>query len=746
MANIWINGKKLADQKQAAGTYSRFDFDITPFVNREGANVLAVEVTAPTPNNLAWTWVDWCPMPQDMDMGIWRDVWISRSGPVAVDYPKVITNFDLPSLDTAHLTVVASVSNVTDQSVKTVLKGTIEDIKFIQPVELKARETREIVFEPSKYPQLNISHPRIWWPYQMGNQEMYDLQLAVETDGKDSDLRRQSFGIRQATSELLEGKYRLFKFNGKPILIRGGGWANDLMFRQDPAREEKEIQYVKDMHLNTIRFEGPMGSDHLISLCDKYGILVMPGWECCCHWEHWKKWAKGDQTIANASLRSVLNQLFNHPSVYVWLNGSDIAPPDSVLGEYLRIEKEERWPNPCVAAASVGQWQDETKTLEGPTGVKMSGPYQYVPPSYWYVDTKNGGGFGYNTETSVGPAVPVMESLKKMIPPEHLQLGDEYLSFHCTRGSFSNLDTFDKGFESRFGKATDLEDYTRKAQLMVYDGHRAMYEAYEKNKYHSATGVIQWMLNNSWPSFYWHLYDYYLQPAGSYFGAKKANEPLHVQYSYDDGSVILVNNLYKPFEKLKVRAKVYQFDLTEKFSKEAVLDAPEDSSTAAFTIPSLEDLSTTYFVKLDLEDSMGKLLNTNFYCLSTKKEKLDWDKTEYDKTPVLEDADMKMLNQLPKVKVKLSSRSQSSGETGVTRVSVANPGKNLAFFIRLKLVRNTDKEEVLPVLWEDNYVTLMPGEKRELQVTYQLKDLNGAKPVVEAEGWNVEKGTAKKLK
>jgi exo-1,4-beta-D-glucosaminidase len=273
-----------------------------------------------------------------------------------------------------------------------------------------------------------------------------------------------------------------------------------------------------------------------------------------------------------------------------------------------------------------------------------------------------------------------------------------------------------------------------------------MYEAYEKNKYHSATGVIQWMLNNSWPSFYWHLYDYYLQPAGSYFGAKKANEPLHVQYSYDDGSVILVNNLYKPFEKLKVRAKVYQFDLTEKFSKEAVLDAPEDSSTAAFTIPSLEDLSTTYFVKLDLEDSMGKLLNTNFYCLSTKKEKLDWDKTEYDKTPVLEDADMKMLNQLPKVKVKLSSRSQSSGETGVTRVSVANPGKNLAFFIRLKLVRNTDKEEVLPVLWEDNYVTLMPGEKRELQVTYQLKDLNGAKPVVEAEGWNVEKGTAKKLK
>src|SRR5947209_9037352 len=136
-----------------------------------------------------------------------------------------------------------------------------------------------------------------------------------------------------------------------------------------------------------------------------------------------------------------------------------------------------------------------------------------------------------------------------------------------------------------------------KSQLMTYDGERAMFEAYARNR-ERAGGVVQWMLNNAWPSLIWHLYDYYLLPAGGYFGAKKACEPLHVQYSYDDRSVVVVNSYYKQVSGLRVSAKVYNIDAESKFSKETTLDAAPDSSTRVFTLPEIAGLSTTYFVRL----------------------------------------------------------------------------------------------------------------------------------------------------
>ena len=77
----------------------------------------------------------------------------------------------------------------------------------------------------------------------------------------------------------------------------------------------------------------------------------------------------------------------------------------------------------------------------------------------------------------------------------------------------------------------------------------------------------------------------------------------------------------------------------------------------------------------------------------------------------------------------------STSKPGSTTVTVSNPGKTLAFGVRLKLVRDTDQEEVLPVLWDDNYFALLPGQSRQITATYATKDLGGAKPVVTAEAW-----------
>src|SRR5207248_581193 len=179
---------------------------------------------------------------------------------------------------------------------------------------------------------------------------------------------------------------------------------------------------------------------------------------------------------------------------------------------------------------------------------------------------------------------------------------------------FTTVNVFTDGLTRRYGEATSLDDYERKAQAMTYDGERAMFEAYGRNKY-TATGVIQWMLNNAWPSLIWHLYDYYLVPAGGYFGTRKACEPVHVQYSYDDNAVYVVNSTYESLKGMNVAAGIYNLDAKEKASRNATLDFAEDSSTKAFELPAADGLSTTYFLKLQLHDTAGKLISDNYFSL-----------------------------------------------------------------------------------------------------------------------------------
>jgi exo-1,4-beta-D-glucosaminidase len=270
---------------------------------------------------------------------------------------------------------------------------------------------------------------------------------------------------------------------------------------------------------------------------------------------------------------------------------------------------------------------------------------------------------------------------------------------------------------------------------MAYEGERAMFEAFGRNKY-GATGVIQWMLNNAWPSIIWHLYDYDLRPGGGYFGAKKACEPLHVQYSYDDRSVAVVNSYYRAFPGYTVAAKAYDLDLAEKFSRTTRVDIAEDSVARVFQIPELPRLSTTYFVKLELRNPAGDAVSRNFYWLSTKPDVSNWEASNGRYTPLRSYADFTALESLPRVKLRWSSRAAEQDAEHAERVTVENPGKAIAFLVHLRLMAGN--REVAPVRWEDNYFELMPGEARTVSARVHRKDLHGAQVRILCEGWNVE--------
>jgi exo-1,4-beta-D-glucosaminidase len=750
-ANIFLNGKRIANSDEVAGAWRTYEFNVSAEV-KAGANVLAVQVWAPTEHSLAITFVDWNPAPPDKNMGLWREVYLTASGPVALRHPAVVAKVD-SSGNSAHLTVTTQVKNGSDHPVSGILKGRIENVEFNQPVKLAAGESRNVAFSPAEYPKLNFSNPRLWWPAQMGTPDLYELALSFETNGEVSDVSLSRFGIREITSEVAEeapGRFkRLFKINGKKILIRGGGWTPDMMLRENSERLADEFHYVRDMGLNTVRLEGKLESDEFYEMADQQGILVMAGWCCCDFWEHWGSWKDEDFEIASASLHDQMYRLRGHPSLLVWLNGSDNPPPPDVEEMYKKIESDLRWPNPVISSATA-----KSTEVAGESGVKMSGPYEYVAPSYWTADPylRNaddrcnqggcGGGYGFNTETSMGPAVPPIESVERMVPKDHLWGTDgpidEYWNFHAGGGAFKTIKVFTTALNARYGKATSAEDFTYKSQLMTYEGVRAMYEAYSRNKY-TSTGVIQWMLNNAWPSMIWHLYDYYLRPAGGYFGAKKAMQTLDPIYGYDDRSVWLVSSQYVDAKGMKLTARAFNLDGAQKFSKDVMVDAAADSTAKVFQLPKIDGLSSTYFLDLRVTDGSGKVVGSNFYWLSTTPETLDWKKSNWYTTPTASFADYTALAQLPKVKLNVSSHSErvSDGEARMT-VELENPSKSVAFFVRLKVDKGKGGEEILPVIWQDNYISLLPGEKRQITATYRASNLGVEQAEVEVSGWNVE--------
>jgi exo-1,4-beta-D-glucosaminidase len=729
--DAFLNGRRIASAERTGGAFRVHELDVTG-VARDGVNALAVLVAAPKANDLAITFVDWNPMPPDKVMGIYRPVTVTATGPVALRHPQVVTKLNPPANDRAELTVKVFARNATKASVVGTVKGRAAGVAFQREVTLAPEEEREVTIGPGEVIALAVANPKLWWPAQYGEPALQDLELEVAVGGSVSDRAQAKFGIREVTAEKTKSGL-VYKVNGRNILVRGAGWTYEMMLRYSKERYAQEVAYVKDMGLNTIRLEGKLEDDPFFDVTDREGILVMPGWCCCDHWETWDKWDSEDLPVATASLRDQILRLRGRASVFTWLNGSDNPPPAKVEKAYLDVLKETGFPNPVVSSAT-----EKKAELSGESGMKMRGPYEWVPPIYWYTDTKLGGPHGFATEIGPGPAPVPLESLKRFVPEDKLWPINEVWNYHCGGGPFKTLDVFTKALDARYGPSRDAAEYARKAQAAAYEAHRAMLESFGERKY-TSTGIIQWMLNNAWPGLIWHLYDFYLRPGGSYFGAKKADEPVHVQYAYDDGSVVVVNGTLQDQKGLKVTARVLDAASRRLLEKTAPVDIGPDASTKVFAVPDPAAATPMYFLFLQLDDAAGRTVSRNVYWLSTKKDGLAWDKSDWYFTPQSAYADFTALQQLPPAEVKATARF----ETGKASVTLQNPSPSLAFLVHLAVRKGPGGEEVLPVLWEDNYVVLLPGETLALAARYAPKDLGSATPVVTVDGWNVKEVTVK---
>lgn len=729
-ANVWLNGRKVADADELYGTFRRHVIDVTDYVGRE--NVIAVEVFRAQPGEPNIGFVDWNPRPADESMGIFREVRILRTGAVSMSDVAVKSKVNLETLDEAWLTVEARLTNLSDKTVAGTLVAEYEGGTVRLPVTLAAGESKVVSAGSDGHEALHVRNPRLWWCRNLGSPEMYSMDFRFEADGRVTDRENIDFGIREIGEYFTEEGYRGFRVNGKDVLVRSAGWTDDIFLRNTPETNEREVQYVCDMNMNSIRFENIWGtSQNIYDLCDRYGLLVLVGWSCHWEWDHYIGspcdefggiMKEDDMDLIAQSLKDQILWLRNHPSIIGWFVGSDMMPRPALEKRYLEFLPaiDDR---PYLSAA-----KEMTSEVTGPSGMKMAGPYEYVSPLYWY-DTKKapGGAFGFNTETCIGAQLPVIESLRKMIPEDRLWPLNEYWDYHCTT-STSDMNTMAelvRNVTARLGEPKSLDDFLRKADWLNYEGTRAMFEAFRVN-IPSATGIVQWMLNSAWPSLYWQLYDWYLEPTAAYYGVKDGNAVQQLVYNYLTKKVVAVNEGMEPAE-LSCRMTVYSVD--GKMISETVSEV-EVQPYRAVEVFDVDVPRGNAFLMLEILGKDGSVVSDNYYCLAPEDDVYDWRHSSWYQSPIRKHADFKFLETMPEAE--LAVKAVCLGRD--VEVTLDNVSDAFAFFVRLSF-RDGDGNLVSPVFYDDNYVSVPAGRTKKVKCV--IPEGTKGNLTLVCRGWNV---------
>jgi exo-1,4-beta-D-glucosaminidase len=780
-ANVWVNGSQVATSATVTGAYTRFTFNISSLVV-PGTNSLAIQVNPNDPTTLFTTDnVDWTQIPPDNNTGIQFPVQLQTDGALAVGNSHV-NQSDAADLSSAALTVKTDVTNFTASSQTGTVTATITPpnsgtpITVSQSVTVPANTTQTVSFAPANFPSLTIANPQVWWPYQIGAQPLYTLATKVAQGATTDNTTTETFGIRTVTSFLTGSNAiepsgtRAFKINGVPIVIRGGGFDPNLFLHYSAADTAKQIALMKTMGVNTIRLEGHIMPADFFEQLDAAGILVNGGFQCCDAWEVGGTLSQAQLNVLQNSAQTIGTNLRNHPSVFSfqWSDNQPTSQQESV--SITGFQAADFYPQtPLIASAEY----KSTATL-GPAGEK-EGPYDWVPPNYWYdtthlgsdsTVTNAGAAWGFDSEESAGNTIPTIDSMNRFMSASDLSnlwQTPKFNQFHtnyeprCKSGySFGTLCHFDTALSSRYGAWSSLNQYVEEAQAQNYESVRSQFEAFidhANNTPLPSTGTIYWQMNKGWPSLLWQIYNSDGDQAGSYFGAQEANRTLHAIYALDTGKVTLDNLSNTTQSGLSVEAKVYNLagTLLNDQTSGSISLASQQVMTNVLTPVVPTSPVQVYFVELILKQN-GNFVDRNVYWLSTQPDVVNWTKTLGQPQGTESTfANLTSLQTLPQTSVTATATTVNqpgpNGADRATTVTLTNTSSStVAFLLRADIRRGTaggqelsGDNELQSSIWQNNDITLFPGESQTLTVTWNSADLQGATAVVSISGWNLAK-------
>jgi Glycosyl hydrolase 2 galactose-binding domain-like/Exo-beta-D-glucosaminidase Ig-fold domain/Glycosyl hydrolases family 2/NedA-like, galactose-binding domain len=717
-AEVFLNGAKLG---RIEGGFMRGRFDVTGRLSPGQKNAIAVRVEKnDTPGSvkqktfessgknggalgvdnptfhasIGW---DWIPTIRGRNSGIWNDVYLTVSGPVTVENPSVTTALQLPNTSRADVSVEVDLINHDSKPVKGTLRGRLGKVEFEQRVEVEASARAHLKLDPSTHPSLRLENPRLWWPAGYGDPDLYDLEVSFEEAGrKISDTKSLKVGVRQMSYKTQGGALKIW-VNGRRFVPRGGNWGfSESMLRYRAREYDAAVRYHREMNFTMIRnWVGQIGEDEFYEACDRHGIMV---WQDFWLANPWDGEDPKDADLFMSNVKDTILRIRNHPCIGLYCGRNEGYPPKP-LEEGIRAALAELHPGIQYIPSSA----DDTVTGHG--------PYMAMPLNFYFT-------FGASTKlhSEMGmPNIPTIESVRAMMPeaslwPQGLAWG---LHDFCLRGAQGG-GSFNRTIESGFGGANGVEEWIWLAQFVNYQGYRAMFEAQSKHR----MGLLIWMSHPCWPSFVWQTYDYYLEPTAAYFGCKKASEPLHIQWNPASESIEVVNYSAGDLRGLTAQVEVLNMDGTPKWRNSATLDSAEDSVATCIPMAYPSGLTPVHFLRLKLSLD-GKILSENFYLRGR------------------EEGNFKAIRGIPKIKITSATNAVLQDGRWQLTTELSNPTAHPALMVRLKAVREKSGDRILPALYSDNYVFLMPGEQRTVRTELWVSDARGEKPRMLVDGFNV---------
>ena len=715
-ADVFLNGEKLG---RIEGGFMRGRFDVTSRFRPGEKNALAVCVRknatpgsvkqktfessgknggalgADNPTYHASIGWDWIPTIRGRNTGIWNDVYLTFSGPVTMDDPFVTTTLSLPDTSSADVKIEATLVNHSTHPVAAMLHGRFGEAAFEQPVKLDPAASKRVTLDPASVPALRLKDPQLWWPAGYGEAHLYPVELKVETDGAVSDQKSLQAGVRQMSYKDEDNALKIW-INGRRFVPRGGNWGfSESMLRYRAREYDVAVGYHRDMNFTMVRnWVGQVGEDEFYEACDRHGIMV---WQDFWLANPWDGPDPDDDALFLRNVRDTVLRIRNHPSIGLYVGRNEGYPPPA-LESGIRQALAELHPGLHYIPSSADD------TVEG------HGPYMALPPEFYFAQRATP-----KLHSELGmPNIPPLESVRAMMPESALWPQGLVWGLHdfCLEGAQGG-ESFRRIIENSYGGASNVEEWVSLAQFVNYEGHRAMFEAQSKHR----MGLLIWMSHPCWPSFVWQTYDYYFEPTAAYFGCKKASEPLHIQWNPVGDTVEVVNYSAGNVKGLEAQAEVLNLDGARKWHQTASLDSAEDSVASPIRVEYPSGLSEVHFIRLKLTRG-SDLMSENFYWRG------------------LEVGNYKALRELPKVKLEATTHVDQRGERWRLTTELHNPSTHPALMVRLKAVREMSRDRILPTFYSDNYVALMPGERRTLHTEIADDDTRGENPEIVVEGFN----------
>jgi hypothetical protein len=722
-AEVFLNGEQIG---RVDGGFMRGRFDVTSKVRPGKKNALALRIEknatpgsckqktyesggpnggalgADNPTYHASVGWDWIPTIRGRNTGIVGNVYLAMSGAVTLENPFVTTSLTLPDTSRADVSVEIDVLNHRAAPVRGTLRGHFGEVQFEQVITLdgaaEAPARKRIKLDPWTHSALRLQNPKLWWPVGYGDPRLYDVKLTFELeDGKASDTKAMQVGIRQMAYSEDGGVLKIW-INGRRFIPRGGNWGfSESMLRYRAREYDAALRYHREMHFNMIRnWVGQIGDNEFYEACDRYGVLV---WQDFWLANPWDGPNPDDNDLFLINVKDTVLRIRNYPSVVLYCGRNEGFPPKA-LDNGIRSLLAELHPGIHFIPSSADN-------VVGGGGPYMAMPLTSYPTLAAYP----------KLHSEIGmPNIPSIETVREMMPKSALwPPGLEWGMHDFVEGGVRRGPSFLSTLEDAYGGTNSLEEWISLAHFVDYEGFRAEFEAQSKNR----MGLLLWMSHSCWPSLLWQTYDYYLEPTAAYFACKNVCEALHIQWNRVTDFVEVVNYSAGDARGLTALAEVLNLDGSLKWKKNTSLDSAEDSVANYIKMEYPTDLTPVHFVRLTLSRA-GSTASTNLYLRGAQE------------------GNYRAIRQLPKALVRTSTDTGRQGDQWQLTTQLHNLSAYPALMTRLKVVREKSGDRVLPVIYSDNYFTLMPGEKRTVQTQVNHADTRGEMPRMVVGGFNVE--------